>query len=157
MAFRLLCLSLLVIASCSKPLANARVLPRVDYQSRAFEADPNKVYYAVRDSLIQSGYGVASEKLDEGSIATTWVSTTSDSHYIEVFGRRDYGINGAYHQLDIQLSRDDGRTTVRIGSKMKSLVSTLRSSGKEERKILKLVADRLRTKEPEITNLGMEE
>lgn len=153
------CASLFVVAviiaasACAKPLATAKVLPDVDYMSRDFTAGPNDVYYAVRWGLDQRGYALATEDLEGGVITTTWIPVTSDSHYVEQFGRRDYSVSNSYHQLEIKIARHEGLTRVRVGSRVKSLVSNLKSSGIEERKVLDSVSDYLGTSAPDITNL----
>ena len=39
------------LASCTKPLASARVKPEVEYVSRTYAAVPNDIYYAARWAL----------------------------------------------------------------------------------------------------------
>jgi hypothetical protein len=142
-------------SACAKPLATAKVLPDVNYISREFAAEPNDVYYSVRWGLDQNGYAVAHEDLKSGIVTTTWQPVTSDSHYVPMFDRRDYIVTKSYHQLEIQISSQDGRSRVKVGSRIKSLVSNLKSSGIEERKVLASIGDHLGTGEPEITNLGV--
>lgn len=139
--------------ACAKPLATAKVLPEVNYISREFAAVPNDVYYSVRWGLDQHGYEVATEDLENGIITTAWRPVTSDSHYLPFFNRRDYSVTNSYHQLEIHISSQDGRSRVKVGSRIKSLVSNLKSSGIEERKVLASIGDYLGTSEPEITNL----
>lgn len=147
----------MAIASCTKPLASAIVQPDINFASRDFAAVPNDIYYAVRAALQKEGYGVASENLQGGVIESNWVPVTSDSHYMPIFGRRDYGVTNSYHQLEIQIVPMGGRTEVKVGSRAKTLVASLKSSGIEERKILDDIGDALRKSEPPLTNLGTEE
>lgn len=126
-------------------------------QVRTFAADANRTYYAVRWALDAAEYPVATEELAAGRLATTWVATTADSHYIETFGRKDFGVNGAYYKLTIQLTPDGERTRVEITPTVKSVVGHLQSSGREEKRIFKKVGDYLHANEIELTNLGVTE
>lgn len=144
-------------AACKKPLASAGVLREETYLSRDFAAAANDIYYAARFSLDRCGYSIATENLQDGVLTTTWMPVTSDSHYVEIFGRPDYGVTNSYHRLDILVEPEGGRTRVKVGSKIKSLVSHLKSSGIEERKVLEGIANFLRKGDPEITNLGVSE
>lgn len=157
-----LCLGVLVVdllffAGCGKPLASARVVPDVAYVSKSFTTDQTSALAAVRWALKIRGYSIAGEKPGEGIITTTWLPTTSDSHMIDLFNRHDFGVNGAYHQLMVQVSGESGRTQVSVGSRVKTLVSNLKSSGIEERRVLSEVGNYLRMSEPNLTNIGLEE
>ena len=148
---------LVTLSACTKPLANARVAPDVQYISRSFPANANDTYYAVRWALNEAGYPVAGEDLASGIITTKWVPVTSDSHYIELFGRRDFGVTNSYYQLDLRIGYDNGRATVQIAARAKTLAANFKSSGIEERKVLDFIGSYLRIGEPEITNLGVSE
>lgn len=152
-----LCLMLLLFAACTKAAVSGKVLSEVTVREARYHATANDVYYAVRDTLTEQAYGVASEDLKAGSIVTAWMPTTSDSHFVEVFGRRDSSVNPSYYQLDIQLSPEGGFTIVKVSSHMKSLVSNLKSSGLAEDRVLKGIVKHLRKTEPNITNLGVSE
>ncbi len=143
--------------ACSKPLATAKIAPDVEYISRSYAANANDTYYAVRWALNQVGLPVATEDLAGGIMTTKWVPVTSDSHYIELFGRRDYGVTNSYHQLDLRISYDNGRASVQVASRAKTLAANFKSSGIVERKVLDLIGSYLRNGEPEITNLGISE
>lgn len=142
--------------SCTKALVQAQTIP-VEARSRSYVASPNDVYYAVRSSLEHAGYDVASEKLEDGIITTTWIPATSDSHYYRVFDRKEYGVTGVYYMLEVSIAPDDRRTRVNIVAKTKSLAGNVTSSGIEEKKILKKVANALRRSEPSISNIGITE
>lgn len=143
--------------SCSKPLATARVEPDVGYVSKSFSTDTTNALAAVRWALNANGYSIANDNVGEGTITTTWVPTTSDSHAVDLFNRRDFGANGAYRQLEVHVSGEEGRTRVDVGSRIKTMVSNLKSTGIEERKVLNEIGNYLRTSEPELTNIGLDE
>ena len=144
-------------ASCTKPLASARVKPEVDYVSRTYAAVPNDIYYAARWALVEAGYSVGSENLADGVLTTAWQPVRSSSHYIPLFNRKDFGVTNSYHQLEIRILPGDGRAEVQVGSRMKTLVSSLKSAGTEERRILDDIGSYLRKGEPTVTNLGVDE
>lgn len=150
-------LLLFLLPSCSKPMADAKVAKDVEYVSRDYAADANDIYYAVRWALVECAYPLANENMQDGIITTAWVPITSNSHYVEIFGRRDFGVTNSYHQIEIQVVPEDGRTRVKSGSRFKTMVANMKSSGVEERKILDRIGDRLRKTEPEVTNLGIDE
>lgn len=143
--------------SCSKPLIDARLVERVEYYSRDYAALPNDVYYAIRWALKEHDYPVDKEEMQTGTLLTSWVPVTSDSHFVPVFGRRDYGVTNSYYQLDVQVVGGEPRTVVKVASRAKGLVSNLRSSGIEEKKILDGIGNYLRKQAPDITNLGVNE
>lgn len=145
------------LCACAKPLAIGRVTGQVEYISRDYAAAPNDVYYALKWALVEGGYPIANENLEDGIFTTAWLPVTSDSHYIKFFGRPDYGVTNSYYQLEVQVVPQGGRTEVRVGSRAKTLASNFKSSGVEERKVLDRIGNRLRKTEPELTNLGVRE
>lgn len=153
----ILAVLVLAAAGCSKPLVTAKVDPNVGYVSKSFPAGTAETIAAVKWALKINGYSLSNESSQDMTITTTWAPTTSDSHAIDFFQRRDYGVNGAYHQLEVQVSPEEGRTKVYVGSRLKTIVARLRSTGIEEKKILNEVGNFLRTSEPTVTNLGLEE
>lgn len=149
---------LAVLASgCNKTFVRGRVAKDIHYYKHTYDATPNECYYALRWALKINGYPLAKENLTDGILTTTWEPVTSDSHYVELFDRRDYGTTGAYHQLEVRVVPQGRHTMVKVGSRWKSIVINLKSSGVEERKILAQVGNYLRAKEPSITNEGMSE
>lgn len=124
---------------------------------RQFLATPNEVYYALQWALKVSDYPIAEENLAGGIIHTRYVPVKATSHYVEIFGRKDYGVTGAYHQLEVQVLPAGEETKVRIGSRVKGIVSNLKSSFTEEKKVLADVSNYLRDPNVRITNLGVKE
>lgn len=147
----------LALMSCSKPLATAKVAKDTGFVSGSFATGTTEAVAAVRWALKINGYSIANENLQEGVITTTWVPTKTDSHGIELFNRRDFGVNGAYHQLEVRVSSENGRIRIDVGSRVKTLVANLKSTGIEERKVLSEVGNYLRTSEPNLTNVGLDE
>lgn len=154
----LLCAAIgVAMASCSKPMVSATVKPDVAFVSRDFAAVPNDIYYAARWALGQRGYPIASENLQEGVLTTAWVPVGATSHHIPFFNRHEYGVTDSYHQMEVQIVPGEGRTEVRVGSRMKTLAAMLQSSGTEERQILDDIGAYLRKGEPAVSNLGLDE
>lgn len=146
-----------VAAACAKPMVTATAKGDINYIGRDYAASANDIYYAARWALFRAGYAVASENLQDGILTTSWRPVTSDSHYIPLFGGRDYGVTNSYHQLEVRIEPGEGRTAVKVGSRVKGLVSSIASSGIEEEKVLDGIGDYLRKAEPAVTNLGIEE
>lgn len=159
MKIKIIVASILLVAAagCTKPLAGARMAGEVEYVSRDFAAVPNDIYYAVRWALGEGGYPVAKEDLQNGIVTSSWLPVKSDSHYAGTFGRRDLGVTNSYYQIEVQVIPGEGRTSVKVGSRVKTLVAGLKSSGGEERKVLDRIGDCLRKNEPNVTNLGIDE
>lgn len=144
--------------ACNKPFLRAKASKNVHFESEVYKASANDCYYALRYAFKVNGYSLSSENLTDGILTTTWLPVTSDSHYLPLFDSRDYGVTGAYHQLEARVvPRGHTTTKLEIGSKVKAVVTGLKSSGVEEKKILATVGDYLRKHEPEITNEGLEE
>lgn len=146
----------LLAASCAKPLARAHTVEMRTF-SREYAAVPNDAYYAVRWALKERGISVAEEDLPGGIVKSSWMPVTSDSHYIEIFDRRDFGVTNSYYRVEVQLTDRNGRTRVSVSTKVKTLVNNLHSSGEVEYAVLNDVGNYLRKGVPEITNLGVSE
>jgi hypothetical protein len=155
--FLLLFVFLLFSCGCSKPLVTAKVSEDVRYISDTVDTDRKGAFHAVRWALKVRGYPIAAENEADGTMTTAWVPAKSDSHALMLFGRYDFGVNGAYYQLDVRIEPQEGKTRISIGSRVKSVVADLKSTGIEERRVLTEAKDYLRTGEPEITNIGLEE
>ena len=142
---------------CAKPLVRASA-EMMDPVTRSYAADPNQAYYAIRWALTARGYPVAREDLPAGMITTAWVPTKSDSHYLQPFRSRDYGVVPAYHQLEVRVtSEGTGRSRVEITSRLKSVVNFVRSSGRQEEAMLDEIANYLHSNDVGVTNVGVDE
>lgn len=159
MTYRYIILVVLLaaIAGCNAQIIQAKASRDVHFYKRTFNASPNQCYYALRWALKINGYSLAKEDLPKGIVTTTWKAVSADSHYLPQFGRRDYGVTGAYHQLEVKVVPRGSKTQIQVGSRVKGVVANLKSSGIEENKVLAEVGDYLRSKQPNITNTGMVE
>ena len=126
------------------------------YYKKTYAASANDIYYALRWALRANGYPIAEEDLKNGVLKSRYVPVKANSHYLPLFGRQDFGANGAYHQLEIRLVPHNGTTEVQIGSRIESIVAHLQSAGTEEQMILQKVGDYLRSPNAQVTNLGVQ-
>ncbi|MBI5300468.1 MAG: hypothetical protein HY877_09310 [Deltaproteobacteria bacterium] len=151
----LVCLSA-SLSSCTKVFRVAKPV-QPHYFKQTYPASPNDIYYALRWVLRANGYPIAEEDLKNGVLKTRYVPVKARSHYLLLFGREDFGTNGAYHQLEIRLvPQEGGNTEVQVGSRIESIVANLQSAGTEEQMVLGKVADYLRSPNAQVTNLGVQ-
>lgn len=144
------------LLSCNKTYRVAKPI-EPHFFEKTFPASPNEVYYGLRWALRTYGYPIAEEDHQNGVMKTRFVPVGPKSHYIPVFDRKDYGVNGAYHRLEVRLVPKGGATEVQIGSRIQSVVAKIHSSGSEEEMILEKVATYLRSPNVQATNLGIQE
>lgn len=145
------------VCGCSDKMVLAKTAKDLHFFSKTYNASPNECYYAIRWALKINGYPLAHENLPGGILTTTWQPVTSDSHYLEPFASRDYGVTGAYHQLEVRVVPRDNKTKVDVGSRVKSVATGLKTSGVEEEKVLAQIGNYLRSSEPVLSNDGIAE
>ena len=154
--FASLLLCFFAFLACTKTYRTATpVMPKA--YKKTFTGSANTIYYALRWALTTHDYPIAEEDLHNGVIKTHYVPVKATSHYVAIFDREDYGVNGAYHQLEAKLIPRGGQTEVQIGSRIQAAVSPIRSSGGEEALILKKIGDYLRSQSSQVTNQGIQE
>lgn len=142
--------------SCAKTYSVAQPkMPKI-YQ-KSFSATPNDIYYALRWVFRSFGYPIAEEDLQNGVIKSRYVPVKATSHYVKIFGRKDYGVTGAYHQLEARLVPKGGGVIVQVGSRFQGIVASLKSTGREENLVLDKVSDYLRSPSAQVTNQGLKE
>ncbi len=144
-----------VLAACAKPLATGTTYT-MDSVGDTYSAGANAVYYGVRWALAARGYPVGYEDLQNGTVVTSWVPVKATSHYLQPFRSKDYGVNGAYHQLELRVAPSGGVTGVTVTSRVKSIVQGLHSSGEEERAVLQEIKNYLHGTDVNVTNVGVE-
>lgn len=151
-------LALLVFVSltaCNKAVVRGKERPTLPL-SRTFSAPVPNVYEAAKQALAAAGYEIRETDETRGLIRTAWIGTQAASHYTELFGQHDYGTVGAYYRLEVRVSEKDGKSEIKVSAPVKSLVAHQKSTGREERKVLKKIADLLRRENFEMTNVGTE-
>lgn len=149
-------LGLLLSVGCTKTYSVAKETSPKLIQ-KEFSASPNDLYYALRWAFRNHGYPMAVEDFQNGVLKTRFVSVKPSSHYILIFDRKDFGVTGAYHQLEARLVPRGGKTVLQIGSRIKGIIANIHSNGSEEAMILSKVADYLRDPNVPITNQGVQE
>ncbi|MBI1909330.1 MAG: hypothetical protein HYS22_04090 [Deltaproteobacteria bacterium] len=147
---------ILILAGCTKPLIYGKDRP-VDPVSQAFPASEQETYTAAKEVLKTLGYKIAYDNQEKRTLKTGWRSTSIDSHYVELFGRPDYGTVGAYYQLVVEIGEREGKSEVTITAQPRSIVPNLKSSGRVEKKVLARMADLLRSDDIQVTNIGLQE
>lgn len=149
-------LALLVsLTACNKAVVKGKERP-IEPLSRTFSAPVPNVYEAAIEALAAAGYEIRETNEARGLIRTAWISTRAASHYTELFGQHDYGTVGAYYRLEVRVSEKEGKSEIQVLAPVKSLVAHQKSTGREERKVLKKIADLLRREDFEMTNVGTE-
>ena len=151
----LFCL-VVVALGCAKTYRTATpTTPK--FFKQTFAAEPNSIYYALRWAFKTNGYPIAEEDLKGGVLKTRYVPVRAKSHYVDVFGHKDFGVSGAYHQLEVRLVPKGSKTEVQIGSRIQAALSPIKSAGQEEAMLLQKISEYLRGPTFQITNQGAQE
>ncbi|MCB1215202.1 MAG: hypothetical protein KDK66_06980, partial [Deltaproteobacteria bacterium] len=117
---------------------------------------PQTAYQAAKESLAYLGYSLREDNEQSKSLQTHWQPTTSDSHYVEVFNRKDFGTVGAYYYLAVNVIPRGQGSVVTLRNVAKSVISNLKSSRREETRFFGKMADFTRAKDIEVTNIGLQ-
>jgi hypothetical protein len=151
-------LSLAVSASCTKVLVHGRDKD-MDPVTQLYSTSPEVAYKTGKEALIRLGYKIENEDDKTGTLITNWNSTKATSHYVDLFDRKDYGTVGAYYRLKLQVTESTaGKTQVAVSAPVRSLITgRMRTSNREEKKVLKKIRDLLRSDDFEMTNVGVED
>lgn len=144
------------LVACGKPRLFGKD-QEVKPVSQSYSVDTKAALAAVKESLADNGYAIQSLDDAKGVLETHWQPSTSDSHYVDFFNRRDMGTVGSYYKLVVKVSpKGQADSQVEVSSVAKSIVSNLKSTGMEEEKILKKVGDFTRKANIEVTNVGLQ-
>lgn len=153
------CLMILFLsagAACSKP-ALYGTLQESPPIVRYYQVSPQDVFRASKEALLFLGYSVKQEDPAQGQLETFWQASTADSHYVLVFGRKDFGTTGAYYRIVIKIKpRGQGGSEVTMTNAAKSYISNLKSSTEEENKIFSKIDDFTRKRDIQVTNIGLQ-
>lgn len=152
----LLMMVFIALAGCGKPRLFGKEM-EIHPITQTFPVDAKMAFKATKEALAFYGYDIQKEDENTSSLETHWQPATSDSHYVIVFNRPDYGTVGAYHKLVAKItSKGTNESQVEIYSQAQSIISNLVSSGIEEHKVLTKVADFTRKPNIEVTNVGLQ-
>lgn len=124
---------------------------------KIFPIDSKAAFQAAKEALAFNGYNIQTEDDKQGILETHWQPSTSDSHYVWVFNRKDRGTVGSYHRLIVKVTpKGTNESQVEIYSLAKSFISNLKSTGVEEQKVLAKIADFTRKANIDTTNVGLQ-
>jgi hypothetical protein len=151
-------LALSSLMACTKVLVHGRDKD-LDPATQLYSTSPEVAYKVGKEALIRLGYKIENEDEKTGTLVTNWNSTKATSHYIDLFDHKDYGTVSAYYRLKMQITESvAGRTQVAVSAPVRSIITgRLKSSYREEKRVLKKIQDLLRTDEFSITNVGVED
>jgi len=134
--------------------------------SRNYNTQPRtSLYYADKTALMENArriienldYSILSYETETGKIVTGWKPVESDSHYLNLFGRKDFGnTDGAYYQLVIDVIPEGPKLKVLASTTVKTIVGKLNTNNVVERRFLDKLDNVMRSPQIEITNVGME-
>lgn len=140
---------------CTKEIIYAKNYFTQPYKAY-FQTDKASVIKAIEKTLDRFGYEIQHLNEEKGSFITSWRPVEGDSHYFNLFGRKDYGMtDGAYYQLTVDTYQEGNQLKVTVGTTVKTIVGKLHSSGKVERKVIAQLNDYLRSPQIEMTNVGV--
>jgi len=145
----------LVFSACSKP-ALYGTIQESDEVVQYYQVPPADAFRAVKEALTFRGYSLKSIDEQAMTIETYWQPTTADSHYVEVFERRDYGTVGAYYRLAVKVTARGEGSKVAITNVAKSIISNLKSSQRAENVVFEKVSDFTRKRDIQVTNIGLQ-
>lgn len=145
--------SLLLGSSCNKAMVTGRDLD-TEPVVHEFTAPYPEVFLAARQALRDMEFKVEYYNEEQGIIRTGWMPVTSDSHYVDVFGRPDYGANGAYYHFAIRMQDLGNKTRVQVQAPLRTIVAKMYSSHREENRLLKRVRHLVRPADFKVTNVG---
>ncbi len=148
-------LSLLAVWGCSKPALYGTTMenqPVVKY----LNVPPQEAFRAAKEALLFRGYSIKQEDTANLTLETYWQPTTADSHYVEVFRRKDFGTVGAYFRLYVKVKPRHSGSSVSITNVAKSFISNVKTSEREETEVMDKIADFTRQRDIQVTNIGLQ-
>lgn len=156
--FAALALAVLVCSasSCTKVMVYA-TSHTTDPVSKKYAGDPVTVYEKSKKALEGLGYQIVSTDDYQYQITTGWQPVKSDSHYLELFERRDYAASdGSYYQMLVTCVSEGAYTRVDVKTSLQSASGKLSSSKSLEKAFLSRLDDALRSPQIQLTNVGLE-
>jgi len=143
--------------SCYKVLIHSKDKEQ-EPVTELFDTSIEEALKVGHEALIRLGYKIEREDKDASTLYTGWQSSKPTSHYVDLFDHRDYGTVGAYYRIKLTAEERAGKTQVAVSAPTRAVISgRLKTSFREEKKVLKKMRDLIRTDDFEITNVGVEE
>ena len=145
----------LLTASCSKPSLYGTKQPN-EPVIRYYKVPAADVFRATKEALSYRGYSLKQVDEENLSLETYWQPTIADSHYVEVFNRRDFGTVGAYYRMEVKVTPQGEGSSVSIRNVAKSLIINYKSSRRDEHRLFDKIDDFTRRRDIQVTNIGLE-
>lgn len=143
------------LTGCNRVLLHSKDKD-MDPLTQVFSIGTDDALKTAKEALTVLGYKI--EREESSSLKTRWESTKASSHYVDLFGHKDYGTVGAYYRLVVQVANKDGKAEVSVSAPIRSVITRrVYSANREEKKVLKKMADLIRKDDFEITNVGLSE
>lgn len=155
LAFSVVLCAVLGLGACNKPNLYGTI-QEADSVVRNYQVAPTEAFRAAKEALVFRGYSIKTIDAQNMTIETYWQPSTSDSHYVLVFGKPDYGTVGAYYRLVIKVKpRSDGSQVI-ITNVAKSFISNVKSSEVAESSLFEKISDFTRRQDIQVTNIGLQ-
>lgn len=145
------------LLACNKPALYGTLQPAQEVV-RYYQVPPAEAFRAAKESLAFRGYSLKRVDEPQMEIETYWQPSTADSHYVDVFGRRDFGTVGSYYRLLIKVAPQGSGSgsKVTITNVAKSFIANLKSSQQEEQSVFTKIDDFTRKQDIQVTNIGLQ-
>lgn len=128
-----------------------------DAIARSYATDMATALNETQKAMQSLGYQVLSVDESRNRVTAGWKPTTSDSHYLGLFGRHDFAAaTGAYYQLTADLSDDNGKVKVTVATTVQSIAGKLSSNQIEEGRFFTRLDDYMRSPQILMTNVGVQ-
>ena len=129
---------------------------RTDAVFKIYNADLYSSADRVQKAIESLGYTVTRADDTTTRFTTAWSLVPPDSHYMNLFGRKDFSASqGSYYQLVVEVTDLSPRMRVSVSTQVKSVSGKLTSANVLENKVLARIDDFLRSPQIELTNVGV--
>ena len=129
-----------------------------DPVAHEYSTDTYTALEKTKKALDILGYEIVTVDESRNQITTGWKPVTSDSHYMNLFGRPDYAAaDGAYYQVIANISQTGSKVEVSLSTNIQSVAGKLSSSKRIENDIFKQINTYLRSPQIIMTNVGVQE
>lgn len=148
--------SVVLSSACTKVMVYATDHV-TDAVTKKYTGEPATVYEKSRKILELMGYQITAADDYQYQITTGWQPVKSDSHYLELFKRRDYAASdGSYYQMSVACVAEGAFTRVDVKTAVKSASGKLSTSKSLEKAFLSRLDDALRSPQIQVTNVSVE-
>lgn len=129
---------------------------RTDAVSKIYNADLYSSADRIQKAIESLGYATTRADDTATRFTTAWTSVPPDSHYMNLFNRKDFSASqGSYYQLIVEVTDLSPRMRVSVSTQIKSVSGKLTSARVLENKVLARIDNFLRSPQIEMTNVGV--